>query len=57
MILGMIPMALGLGEAGAQNAPLGRVVIGGLVCGTVASLLVVPSLFAAVAGRRHPSAT
>ncbi len=51
MILGMVPMALGLGEAGAQNAPLGRVVIGGLLLGTVASLLAVPALFAVLARR------
>jgi multidrug efflux pump subunit AcrB len=51
MILGMLPMALGLGEAGAQNAPLGRVVIGGLLFGTAASLLAVPALFATLARR------
>ncbi len=42
MILGMIPMALGLGEAGEQNAPLGRAVIGGLLLATVATLFLVP---------------
>jgi len=42
MILGMIPMALGLGEAGEQNAPLGRAVIGGLVLATFATLFLVP---------------
>src|ERR1700681_1797640 len=46
MIIGMIPMALGLGEGGEQNAPLGRAVIGGLLCATVATLIFVPSLFA-----------
>src|SRR6202012_765405 len=42
MILGMIPMALGLGEAGEQNAPLGRAVIGGLLLATLATLFLVP---------------
>ncbi|HEX4178700.1 MAG TPA: efflux RND transporter permease subunit, partial [Rhizomicrobium sp.] len=42
MILGMIPMALGLGEAGEQNAPLGRAVIGGLLMATIATLFLVP---------------
>jgi multidrug efflux pump subunit AcrB len=42
MILGMIPMALGLGEAGEQNAPLGRAVIGGLIFATMATLFIVP---------------
>jgi multidrug efflux pump subunit AcrB len=42
MILGMIPMALGLGEAGEQNAPLGRAVIGGLILATFATLFLVP---------------
>jgi multidrug efflux pump subunit AcrB len=45
MIIGMIPMALGLGEGGEQNAPLGRAVIGGLLCATVATLFFVPSVF------------
>ncbi len=45
MIIGMIPMALGLGEGGEQNAPLGRAVIGGLLCATVATLLFVPAIF------------
>jgi multidrug efflux pump subunit AcrB len=48
MIIGMIPMALGLGDGGEQNAPLGRAVIGGLMCATVATLLFVPSVFAIV---------
>jgi CzcA family heavy metal efflux pump len=46
MIIGMVPMALGLGEGGEQNAPLGRAVIGGLMLGTVATLFFVPSVFA-----------
>jgi multidrug efflux pump subunit AcrB len=46
MIIGMIPMALGLGESGEQNAPLGRAVIGGLVFATVATLFFVPAVFA-----------
>ncbi len=46
MILGVIPMALGLGEGGEQNAPLGRAVIGGLLFGTCATLFVVPAVFA-----------
>jgi multidrug efflux pump subunit AcrB len=51
MIAGMIPMALAFGEAGAQNAPLGRAVIGGLAAGTVATLLVLPAMFALLAKR------
>ena len=51
MIIGMIPMALGLGDGGEQNAPLGRAVIGGLVCATVATLILVPSVFALLHGR------
>jgi multidrug efflux pump subunit AcrB len=46
MIAGMLPMALGLGEAGQQNAPLGQAVIGGLLAATAATLLVLPSIFA-----------
>jgi Cu/Ag efflux pump CusA len=42
----MVPMALGLGDGGEQNAPLGRAVIGGLLCATVATLFFVPSVFA-----------
>jgi multidrug efflux pump subunit AcrB len=45
MILGMLPMALGLGEGGEQNAPLGRAVIGGLVFATVTTLFVVPIIY------------
>jgi multidrug efflux pump subunit AcrB len=52
MIIGMIPMALGLGDGGEQNAPLGRAVIGGLLCATVATLVFVPSVFAIVHGVR-----
>jgi len=51
MIIGMIPMALGLGDGGEQNAPLGRAVIGGLLCATVATLVFVPSVFALLHGR------
>ncbi|HEX3775753.1 MAG TPA: efflux RND transporter permease subunit, partial [Polyangiaceae bacterium] len=46
MVLGMLPMALGLGEGGEQNAPLGRAVIGGLLCATFGTLFVVPSAYA-----------
>jgi multidrug efflux pump subunit AcrB len=52
MMIGMAPMAIGLGEGGAQNAPLGRAVIGGLAFATCASLLFVPGLFAVMHGRR-----
>lgn len=52
MIIGMVPMALGLGEGGEQNAPLGRAVIGGLLCATVATLVFVPSLFALLHSRQ-----
>jgi multidrug efflux pump subunit AcrB len=48
MIIGMIPMALGLGEGAEQNAPLGRAVIGGLLFATVSTLLFVPVIFAGV---------
>jgi len=48
MVIGMIPMALGLGEGGEQNAPLGRAVIGGLVFATVSTLLFVPAVYAGV---------
>jgi len=48
MIIGMVPMALGMGEGGEQNAPLGRAVIGGLLCATVATLLFVPCVFALI---------
>jgi CzcA family heavy metal efflux pump len=52
MIIGMLPMALGLGEGGEQNAPLGRAVIGGLCAATVATLLFVPAVFAFIHDRR-----
>jgi len=45
MIIGMLPMALGLGEGGEQNAPLGRAVIGGLLLATVTTLFVVPTVY------------
>jgi multidrug efflux pump subunit AcrB len=51
MIIGMIPMALGLGESGEQNAPLGRAVIGGLIFATVATLIFVPTVFSIIHGR------
>ena len=53
MIIGMIPMALGLGEGGEQNAPLGRAVIGGLFFATVATLFFVPSVFTIIHSRRQ----
>ena len=46
MMAGMLPMALALGEAGQQNAPLGRAVIGGLAAATAATLFILPSIFA-----------
>jgi multidrug efflux pump subunit AcrB len=56
MIIGMIPMALGLGDGGEQNAPLGRAVIGGLIFATVATLFFVPTVFTIIHGRpsSHP---
>jgi len=54
MMIGMVPMALGLGEGGEQNAPLGRAVIGGLFFATVATLLFVPVVFSLVHGREAP---
>jgi multidrug efflux pump subunit AcrB len=48
MLIGMLPMALGLGEGGEQNAPLGRAVMGGLGMGTLATLLFVPVAFGTV---------
>jgi multidrug efflux pump subunit AcrB len=51
MIIGMAPIALGLGEGGEQNAPLGRAVIGGLIFATVATLLFVPVVFSIIHGR------
>ena len=55
MIIGMIPMALGLGEGGEQNAPLGRAVIGGLCFATVATLVIVPLIFSLVHTQRGQS--
>ena len=57
MIIGMVPMALGLGEGGEQNAPLGRAVIGGLVFATIATLLFVPTVFRLIHSRQHAPAT
>src|SRR5262249_17373419 len=56
MIIGMVPMAMGLGEGGEQNAPLGRSVIGGLLFATVATLFFVPTLFSVMHGRKNHSA-
>jgi multidrug efflux pump subunit AcrB len=53
MIIGMLPMALGLGEGGEQNAPLGRAVVGGLICATFATLMFVPVVFSLLHGRRE----
>ena len=53
MIIGMVPMALGAGEGGEQNAPLGRAVIGGLSFATVATLVFVPAVFALLHGRQE----
>jgi multidrug efflux pump subunit AcrB len=53
MIAGTFPMALGLGESGEQTAPLGRAVVGGLAAATVATLFILPSVFAIVQGRAH----
>jgi CzcA family heavy metal efflux pump len=53
MIIGMLPMALGFGEGGEQNAPLGRAVVGGLLFATVATLFFVPSVFTIIHGRRE----
>jgi len=53
MIIGMLPMAIGLGEGGEQNAPLGRAVIGGLIFATVATLFFVPVVFTLIHGRKE----
>ncbi len=53
MIIGMVPMAIGLGEGGEQNAPLGRAVIGGLIFATAATLFFVPVFFSLLHGRRE----
>jgi multidrug efflux pump subunit AcrB len=58
MIAGMLPMAIGLGEGGGQTAPLGRAVVGGLAAATLATLLVLPGVFALIrakASRSSPS--
>ena len=53
MIIGMVPMAIGLGEGGEQNAPLGRAVVGGLIFATFATLFFVPCVFSMIHGRRE----
>ena len=55
MMIGMVPMAMGFGEGGEQNAPLGRAVIGGLICATVATLFFVPAVFSLFHGTRKHS--
>ncbi|MFP3644010.1 efflux RND transporter permease subunit [Paraburkholderia sp. SIMBA_054] len=61
MIIGMAPMALGMGDGGEQNAPLGRAVIGGLICATCATLFFVPVVFSLVhrrdAARQYPDSS
>jgi len=57
MIIGMIPMALGFGEGGEQNAPLGRAVIGGLSAATLATLIFVPAVFALLHGSKQSNAS
>jgi len=57
MIIGMVPMALGLGEGGEQNAPLGRAVIGGLLLATVATLFFVPVVFSIIRHKMRPRET
>ncbi|MGB7098444.1 MAG: efflux RND transporter permease subunit, partial [Xanthobacteraceae bacterium] len=52
MIIGMLPMSLGLGEGGEQNAPLGRAVVGGLCFATIATLIFVPVVFSIIHQRR-----
>ena len=56
MIIGMVPMALGLGDGGEQNAPLGRAVIGGLLFATVSTLFFVPTFFSLLQGSRQHAA-
>jgi CzcA family heavy metal efflux pump len=56
MIIGMVPMALALGEGGEQNAPLGRAVIGGLAVATIATLFFVPTVFSVLHRNRHSPA-
>jgi multidrug efflux pump subunit AcrB len=57
MIAGMIPLAMGLGEAGDQTAPLGRSVVGGLALGTLATLVILPAVFALFASQKTSSAS
>jgi multidrug efflux pump subunit AcrB len=57
MILGMVPMALGIGEGGEQNAPLGRAVIGGLLFATFATLIFVPTMYRLMRRSSQPLAT
>jgi multidrug efflux pump subunit AcrB len=57
MIIGMVPMALGLGDGGEQNAPLGRAVIGGLLLATVATLIFVPAVFSLLHRQRAAAAS
>jgi multidrug efflux pump subunit AcrB len=57
MIIGMLPIALGLGEGGEQNAPLGRAVIGGLIFATIATLIFVPVVFVALHKEQHAADT
>jgi multidrug efflux pump subunit AcrB len=56
MIIGMMPMALGLGDGGEQYAPLGRAVIGGLLVATVFTLFVVPLMYSVLRRERHTAA-
>ncbi len=56
MIIGMVPMSLGLGEGGEQNAPLGRAVIGGLIIATLATLFFVPCVFSVIHRHHRPGA-
>jgi multidrug efflux pump subunit AcrB len=53
MIAGMLPIAIGIGEGGEQTAPLGRAVVGGLAVATLATLVVLPAVFAIIQGRAH----
>jgi multidrug efflux pump subunit AcrB len=57
MIIGMVPMALGLGDGGEQNAPLGRAVIGGLLFATISTLFFVPTFFSLLHGRKQKPAS
>jgi multidrug efflux pump subunit AcrB len=57
MIAGMLPMALGLGQSGEQSAPLGRAVVGGLAFATLATLLVLPAIFALLSRAERQSAS